>query len=173
VRPVGRTSAAVLSSLRRTRGFERFLDYLFYQVAAVNGFDSVGHYLRAGMIVNQCSVYSTEPTPGCTANFSGAGASSASASSASGPRDPVLQATADAIARALAGESTRAKDEDSAKRTSAPRLQATPSPSPSPTASPTPAPSTAPATRQTPVPTPTPPPSDEPLLDYLFGKDTR
>ena len=69
VRPVGETAAALLSSLKSTRGFERFLDYAFYQVAAVNGFDSLGHYLRAGLIVNQCSTYAVNPTPGCTANF--------------------------------------------------------------------------------------------------------
>ena len=35
------------------------MDYVFYQVAAINGFDSFGHYLRAGLIVNQCSNYAT------------------------------------------------------------------------------------------------------------------
>ena len=38
-------------------------------MAAVNGFDTFGHYLRAGLIVNQCSTYAVTPTPGCTANF--------------------------------------------------------------------------------------------------------
>ena len=33
------------------------MDYIFYQVAAINGFDSVGHYLRAALIVNTCSQY--------------------------------------------------------------------------------------------------------------------
>ena len=35
------------------------MDYIFYQVAAVNGFDQFGHYLRAGLIVNLCSTYAT------------------------------------------------------------------------------------------------------------------
>ena len=69
VRPVGETAAALLGSLQKTRGFERALDYTFYQMAAINGFDSFGHYLRAGLIVNQCSTYAVNPTPGCTANF--------------------------------------------------------------------------------------------------------
>jgi len=76
VRPVASTAAALLDSLRETRGFERALDYAFYQVAAVNGFDSFGHYLRAGLIVNQCSTYAVNPTPGCTANFAPASATS-------------------------------------------------------------------------------------------------
>ena len=45
------------------------MDYIFYQVAAINGFDSFGHYLRAGLIVNQCSTYAVQPTFGCSANF--------------------------------------------------------------------------------------------------------
>ncbi len=40
------------------------MDYLFYQVAAINGFDSFGHYLRAGLIVNQCSVVRHEADAG-------------------------------------------------------------------------------------------------------------
>ena len=45
------------------------MDYIFYQVAAINGFDSFGHYLRAGLIVNQCSTYAITPRFGCSANF--------------------------------------------------------------------------------------------------------
>ena len=167
IRPVGRTAAALLGSLQRTRGFERGLDYAFYQVAAVNGFDSFGHYLRAGLIVNQCSVYTVAPVGGCSANFSQASASSASAS-ATAPTDPVLRATADAIAAAMAGKPV--------KRASAPRLKATPTPDPKPAASPvaTAAPQAAPAASATPVPTPAAPApanGDQALLDYLFGKD--
>jgi hypothetical protein len=67
------------------------MDYIFYQVAAVNGFDSFGHYLRAGLIVNQCSTYATEVGIGCSANFAQP-ATTASAAAATG--DPVLDATA-------------------------------------------------------------------------------
>ena len=31
------------------------MDFLFFQVAAINGFDPLGHYLRAGLILNACS----------------------------------------------------------------------------------------------------------------------
>jgi hypothetical protein len=59
----------VLESFRDTGGIERLMDYIFYQAAAINGFDAVGHYLRAG-----CSSTSARPTPsapvaGCSANF--------------------------------------------------------------------------------------------------------
>ena len=179
VRPLGRTSAALLGSLRETRGFERFLDYVFYQVAAINGFDSFGHYLRAGLIVNQCSSYAIDPTPGCSANFEQAGAASASSAGADGPRDPVLQATADAIARGMSGEPAGGERPEG-ERVASPRLQATPSASPTPAAAPvapaaTPSPpggrdSASPAPAATPGPAPAGS-GDEPLLDYLFGKD--
>ena len=56
-KPVGTTLAGVLESFQKTGGIERAMDYIFFQVAAINGFDSFGHYLRAGLIVNQCSTY--------------------------------------------------------------------------------------------------------------------
>jgi phospholipid/cholesterol/gamma-HCH transport system substrate-binding protein len=187
VRPVGETTAALLGSLQQTRGFERFLDYAFYQVAAINGFDTFGHYLRAGLIVNQCSTYAVSPTPGCTANFAPASATAAAASGPAGPRDQTLIATAEAIRRAMAGWLGERP----------PRLQATPTPSPertggrerrpgksAPAATATPAPSATAAPQATasphggeppaPAPAATPEPAtggDDPLLDFLFGKD--
>jgi ABC-type transporter Mla subunit MlaD len=182
VRPVASTAGALLTSLEESNGFERFLDYAFYQVAAVNGFDSFGHYLRAGLIVNQCSTYAVNPTPGCTANFVPASATAAAASGPEGPRDQVLIATAEAIRKAMAGQTGE----------QAPRLQATPTPTPQrardraakPDATPTPAPSATatpqatvaptPAAPAAPAPTATPEPGaggDDPLLDFLFGKD--
>ena len=59
----------MLESFRDTGGIERLMDYIFYQAAAVNGFDAVGHYLRAGLMVNQCATYAVEPVAGCSANF--------------------------------------------------------------------------------------------------------
>jgi phospholipid/cholesterol/gamma-HCH transport system substrate-binding protein len=182
LRPVASTASAVLTSVQRGRGFERALDYAFYQVAAVNGFDSFGHYLRAGLIVNQCSNYSINPTPGCSANFLPASATSAQAASASGPRDKVLLATAEALRRALAGEPAKQPSKAERRKTArrkrivaaaptpeaAPKLQATPTPSA--TASPTPA-SPAPAPEPTATPAPTAETPQDPLLDFLFGKD--
>ncbi|HEX8123622.1 MAG TPA: MlaD family protein [Solirubrobacteraceae bacterium] len=68
-RPLADNLAKFTISLRETGGIERILDYLFYQAAALNGFDSFGHYLRAGLIVNTCSTYSTTPQPGCSAHW--------------------------------------------------------------------------------------------------------
>ena len=66
------------------------MDYLFYQVAAINGFDAVGHYLRAGLILNACSQYAIASSPDCLATFendSGSSARAASATSVPGYAD--------------------------------------------------------------------------------------
>jgi phospholipid/cholesterol/gamma-HCH transport system substrate-binding protein len=69
LRPVAKTASALLQSFRRNQGIQRAMDYIYYQVTAINGMDGIGHYLRAGLIVNQCASYASSPTPGCSANF--------------------------------------------------------------------------------------------------------
>ncbi len=82
-RPLSANLQSLLTSLRDTGGIERALDYIFYQVAAINGFDSVSHYLRAGLIVNTCTQYALTNVPDCTANFQDQGdATAAGAASA-------------------------------------------------------------------------------------------
>ncbi|HEX5923636.1 MAG TPA: hypothetical protein VFY45_07370, partial [Baekduia sp.] len=82
--------AALLTSLKDTGGIERLMDYLFYQVAAINGFDADGHYLRAGLILNACSQYAIAASPDCLATFdnsSGSGARAAGATTVPGYAD--------------------------------------------------------------------------------------
>jgi ABC-type transporter Mla subunit MlaD len=76
--PLAANLRATLESLRDTGGIEGLMNYIFFQVAAINGFDAAGHYLRAGLIVNTCSTYVTTPQVGCSANF-GNGADTTSA----------------------------------------------------------------------------------------------
>jgi hypothetical protein len=45
------------------------MDYIFFQTTAVNGFDGISHYLRAELLTNLCSLYTTQPAPGCNSNF--------------------------------------------------------------------------------------------------------
>ncbi len=63
-KPLSKNLSSLLTSLRSTGGVERLMDFFFYQAAAINGFDEFGHYLRAGLIVNQCSLYVTVELPG-------------------------------------------------------------------------------------------------------------
>jgi ABC-type transporter Mla subunit MlaD len=78
------------ASLQNTDGIERINDFLYYLTLATNGFDSVGHYLRAGLVTNNCSRYqTTNQAPGCESlfydPFSGNSASSASVASRNAP----------------------------------------------------------------------------------------
>lgn len=68
-RPLSQNLKEILESLRDTGGIERVMDYIFYQVAAINGFDANGHYLRAQLLVNTCSLFALKPDPSCNSNF--------------------------------------------------------------------------------------------------------
>jgi ABC-type transporter Mla subunit MlaD len=72
-KPLAANLQALLTSLHDTGGIERLMDYLFYQVAAVNGYDTYGHYLRAGLILNACTDYVSTTRPDCTSKFTGPG----------------------------------------------------------------------------------------------------
>ena len=152
-KPVGRTARLVLESFEKGRGIQRLLDYVFYQVAAINGYDNFGHYLRARLILNTCSRYYTRAVSGCGAKFAASAAQSAavSATAAGAGDSPVLQRTS----AALAG-----KDPDSA--------------APAPALTPTPATKTQQSgstSRGTAGRPKDAADTTGPLLDYLFGKD--
>lgn len=80
--PTSRNLDDLTASLEETGGIERLNDFLYYLALSTNGFDSLGHYLRAGLVTNTCTEYATISTGvACTANFtSGTGAAAASAS---------------------------------------------------------------------------------------------
>ena len=69
LQPVAKDLADVLRSFQRNEGIERLMDYIYFQAQAVNGFDTAGHFLRAGLIVNTCSNYATTPSSECLAKF--------------------------------------------------------------------------------------------------------
>jgi virulence factor Mce-like protein len=69
-RPVSSNLKALTASLDKSGGLNRFLDYIFYQTTAINGFDSLGHYLRTELIAKlACGIYATAPLEECNANF--------------------------------------------------------------------------------------------------------
>jgi phospholipid/cholesterol/gamma-HCH transport system substrate-binding protein len=197
VRPVGATAADLLESFQKTQGIERLMDYIFYQTTAINGFDALGHYLRAELIVNQCNNYSVRPVTGCASNYPKSGAAAASSVptanlAAAVGDDPVLRRTAEALAKALGQTVEKEKKKHSKKKrrgakpvvkhkhgkhepaapTPGPDTGVTTSPAgplPTPTAA-APVPSAA-APAETPTPTPTSSGAGDALLDYLFGGD--
>jgi phospholipid/cholesterol/gamma-HCH transport system substrate-binding protein len=164
VRPVGANARRLLESFQRSDGIERAMDYIFYQVAAINGFDSFGHYLRAGLIVNQCANYAVQPVFGCSANFPrAASSSSAQAASTGAPRDEAVLRTAAALAKALGLKAPAVPEEKKRTRDrSRERTAADEEVAAEPTATPVPAPAPQAPTEQQ---------KTETLLDYLFGGD--
>jgi phospholipid/cholesterol/gamma-HCH transport system substrate-binding protein len=70
LRPVAGNLDQLTASLDRTGGLNRALDYFFHQTLAVNGFDSLGHYLRTALLVDAaCAGYANAPVAPCNANF--------------------------------------------------------------------------------------------------------
>ena len=74
------------------------MDYIFYQVAAVNGFDSFGHYLRARPDRQHLLDATTRaPVAGCSANFASSPPPRPRAPRRPRGSDPVLRRTAAAL----------------------------------------------------------------------------
>jgi virulence factor Mce-like protein len=84
-RPVAVNLDELLRSLERADGLERLNDIGYYLALATNGFDGLGHYLRAGLVTNVCSTYALEPSPACRSTFYDPGMESASASGTLAP----------------------------------------------------------------------------------------
>jgi phospholipid/cholesterol/gamma-HCH transport system substrate-binding protein len=94
-KPFAGNFSELLTSLRDTGGLERFLDFVFLGGSSLNGYDSLGHFLRAEIIAKNCVGYKVVPQGGCSANFvktSGEG-SAASASSAGNSNSLVMDRT--------------------------------------------------------------------------------
>ena len=67
--PVAVNLDDLTKSLNRTGAIERLNDLIYYVTLASNGFDGLGHYLRAGLVTNVCSTYALEPSPACRSTF--------------------------------------------------------------------------------------------------------
>jgi phospholipid/cholesterol/gamma-HCH transport system substrate-binding protein len=85
-KPVSTNLDKLTASFDETGGIERVADYLFFQVLAINGFDAIGHYLRAGLIVNLCSLYAVKPATGCNSNFTATQSIGSASNDDLGPR---------------------------------------------------------------------------------------
>jgi phospholipid/cholesterol/gamma-HCH transport system substrate-binding protein len=69
--PATKNTAKLLSTFRKTDGFEFLLRTIFGASGSVNAFDSYGHFLRALIPVNNCFDYTSVPQAGCDATFVG------------------------------------------------------------------------------------------------------
>jgi phospholipid/cholesterol/gamma-HCH transport system substrate-binding protein len=68
-KPAAKSLAELLGSLRETDGFDRIMDLVFNTANGLNGFDSLGHYLRALLLVTNCVDYRVVVLTGCSANW--------------------------------------------------------------------------------------------------------
>ncbi len=89
--PFANNLSSLLSSLKSTGGIERFMDFIFLAAGATNGYNSLGHFLRADLLSTNCVTYRATFNSGCGANFLGSGSSSASTSSAAARASSILQ----------------------------------------------------------------------------------
>jgi ABC-type transporter Mla subunit MlaD len=96
--PVSKNLDDLTHSLDQTGGIERAMDYVFYTTLAINGFDGISHYLRAGLVTNLCSSYAIDPVPGCNANWTG---TRSIRGGSSGKADPALVALRQALGRGI------------------------------------------------------------------------
>jgi ABC-type transporter Mla subunit MlaD len=67
--PVSVDLDELTKSLDRTGSIERLNDLLYYLALVSNGFDGLGHYLRAGLVTNVCSTYALEQSSTCRSTF--------------------------------------------------------------------------------------------------------
>jgi ABC-type transporter Mla subunit MlaD len=74
--------AKFLVSTRQTHGFDGLFDLIYNSTAANNEFDQYGHFGRSVVALTNCIDYVVAPTSGCSANFTGKGASESSSSAA-------------------------------------------------------------------------------------------
>src|SRR6185437_9517453 len=87
--PVSVNLDKLTKSLKDTNGINLFMDNIFYTMTAINGFDSVSHYLRAALIVNTCATYQAAAivSPSCSAKWADESASSSAAAASAGAKD--------------------------------------------------------------------------------------
>jgi phospholipid/cholesterol/gamma-HCH transport system substrate-binding protein len=100
-KPFAFNAAELLGSLRDTGGLERLLDFIFLGAGSTNGYDALGHFLRAEVVGTACLSYVVTPSSTCASqklfNTNGSGvaatASAARSHNASGDTSVVMART--------------------------------------------------------------------------------
>jgi ABC-type transporter Mla subunit MlaD len=60
--PFSENFSQLFESLRETGGLERIMDFIFLGTGAANGYDALGHFLRAEGAANICLAYEVNPS---------------------------------------------------------------------------------------------------------------
>lgn len=82
-KPFASNFAGLLTSVRSTGGLERLLDLIFLGANNANGYNALGHFVRADAIGSLCAIYKTVANAACGANFVNLAATAAKAGSSS------------------------------------------------------------------------------------------
>jgi len=98
-KPFSFNAAELLTSLRDTGGLERLLDFIFLGTGSANGYDGLGHFLRAEVVGTACLTYAVVTASQCSNAKLFSTGSSGSATSASAARNRCTSVT---MARTLA-----------------------------------------------------------------------
>src|SRR4051794_18175479 len=61
--PAAKNLSKLLSTTRKTGGFKKLMDLIYFTTGGVNGFDKYGHFLRAVLQVTSCTTLVSIPTP--------------------------------------------------------------------------------------------------------------
>ncbi len=69
--PFSKSLATLLTKFKNTGGIERLMDFIFLGAGSTNGYDALGHFLRAEVVADPCVNYKIAVHPGetCSANF--------------------------------------------------------------------------------------------------------
>lgn len=68
--PLSENLDGLLTSFKETGGIERLMDFIFMAAGSSNGYDALGHFLRAEPVATVCIEYAVKGNPsGCGANF--------------------------------------------------------------------------------------------------------
>jgi ABC-type transporter Mla subunit MlaD len=67
--PAATNLSKLLTSFDQNNGFRNLLRFIYRGVGAFNGFDNLGHYARAFLLITNCNDYVVAPQSGCIANF--------------------------------------------------------------------------------------------------------
>lgn len=70
--PFSENLSTLLTNFRSAGGIERLMDFIFLTAGSTNGYDALGHFLRAEPVASNCIEYSAKKTPStatCSANF--------------------------------------------------------------------------------------------------------
>jgi virulence factor Mce-like protein len=101
-KPFAGNLSGLLTSVRSTGGLERLLDLIYLGAGSVNGYDALGHFLRAEGVGNTCLTYSIAPSSGCkTGKFVSSSGSSATAAAASAASTSLVMARTLAVLKGM------------------------------------------------------------------------